>query len=181
MNRAVFFDRDGTLNVDFGYVHQPEHLVLENTALGALHEIQQLGYLLFIVTNQSGIGRGYYTKADFDVCMRAFEELFLRAGIRFQGVFLCPHHPRDSCGCRKPKTGMLDAAIQEHSIDTQKSFFIGDKEDDIAAGKAVGATTVLIDPSGSAARADLIHQPHFRARTLYEASLWIQRQHQNRQ
>lgn len=103
------------------------------------------GYLLFVVTNQSGIDRGLYTESDFHAFNEALQE---RIGVRFDGVYFCPHAPDFGCGCRKPGTGLLEKIRDEHSVDLARSIFVGDKASDVECGARMGCITVRIGPDG---------------------------------
>lgn len=142
---AVFFDRDGVLNVDHGYVSDPSQLEFIDGAPEAVEYLNRLGFLVVVITNQSGIARGMYSEADYRAFMAHMEaELALR-GAHFDGVYFCPHLPDATvpelaldCECRKPKPGMLLAAIRDLDIDPARSVMIGDKVSDIEAATAAG-------------------------------------------
>jgi D-glycero-D-manno-heptose 1,7-bisphosphate phosphatase len=148
---AIFIDRDGTLNEDIGYVSSPDRLVLYPWAAEAVRLINESGVKAFVITNQSGIARGMYTEDDLDrIHSRMIEEL-ARDGARIDGVYYCPHHPevgdaryRVICDCRKPRTGMVEAASREHNIVLSLSFIIGDKASDIELAANAGAFGVLV-------------------------------------
>lgn len=143
---AVFLDRDGTLNVDFGYVSRPEDIRWLPGVAAALARLRWAGYLLIVVTNQSGIARGFY-----DVpTMQALHD-WMNAALRTQGAHIdafyhCPHHPDVTgvCTCRKPAPGMLLRAADDWFIDLEKSWMIGDKMSDVVAGRAAGCTPILL-------------------------------------
>lgn len=145
MSRAIFLDRDGVINVDRGYVCRPEDFVFFPGALEALLDFQKKGYLLIIVTNQSGIGRGYYTLGDFEHLMEWMKKKLSAHGIFLHAIYFCPHHPSQECDCRKPKPGMILRAAKDFGIDLKNSWMIGDKPSDIKAGLAAGVGhTILI-------------------------------------
>lgn len=134
MNRAIFLDRDGTINVEKHYLHKIEDFTFLPNAIEGLKLLQNAGYLLVIVTNQSGIGRGYYTVEDFLTLNDWMLEILINQGVKIDKVYFCPHHPeartekyRVDCECRKPKVGMYQQAITELDIDVDASFAIGDK------------------------------------------------------
>ena len=146
MNKAVFFDRDGVINIDTGYVGRIEDFTFVKGIVSAMQHAQQQGYLLIIVTNQSGIGRGYYTEDDFQQLTAWMKSEFARLGVNIDAVFHCPHTDQDNCGCRKPKAGMLLQAITEFDIDRDNSWMIGDSERDIEAAVTAGiGHTVFFD------------------------------------
>lgn len=138
MNKAVFLDRDGTINVDKHYVYRVAEFQFLPGALNGLKRFKETGYLLIILTNQSGIGRGYYTELDYKVLEGWMLDNMRRAGAEVDGIYYCPHLPnaeveqyRKVCKCRKPGLGMFYQAIKEHTIDLSKSIVIGDKERDL--------------------------------------------------
>ncbi len=143
--KAVFLDRDGTLIVEKNYLSNPEGVELMPTVIPALHKLQAAGYLLIIITNQSGIGRGYFTEADFYNVQQKLFDLLKQDGIRIDATYFCPHMPDDDCNCRKPKPGMLVQAISEHTIDPKHSYMIGDKPIDAEAGNNAGVTGILLE------------------------------------
>ncbi|NIJ38724.1 D-glycero-D-manno-heptose 1,7-bisphosphate phosphatase [Sphingopyxis panaciterrae] len=137
MNRAaLFLDRDGVLNVDHGYVFQARDFDLIDGVLDALRAAADRGYELIIVTNQSGIGRGYFSQADYDLLEVHMRGLFAAEGIPLAAIYHCPHHPNAGCACRKPQPGMILQAAHEHGIDLASSILIGDKPSDADAGRA---------------------------------------------
>lgn len=143
MKRAIFLDRDGVINEDRGYVYKPEDFVLlPGTAKGLLM-LQSAGYQLVIITNQSGIARGYYTQDDFLKLCRHMNGLFASAGIREIPVYHCPHLHED-CDCRKPKTGLFYRAAAELELSFQGSWAIGDKERDLTICEREAVKGILI-------------------------------------
>lgn len=132
MNKAVFLDRDGTVNVDYGYVCQPEKLEFMPGALEALHRIQKAGFLLIIITNQSGIARGYFTEQQYQEFERYLLGRMRRQGVRVDKVYHCPHGEGGGCSCRKPLTGMFYQAAKEFQVDWGQSYAVGDKGRDLS-------------------------------------------------
>lgn len=138
MKKAVFLDRDGTINVDKNYLYQKEEFEFLPGAIEGMKKLQEAGYLLIIITNQSGIARGYYTKRQYE----ALEEWMLLqleiSGVHIAGVYYCPHLENApvkefavACDCRKPKLGLFEKAIVENGIDVEHSVAIGDKMRDL--------------------------------------------------
>ena len=147
MKRAIFLDRDGVINVDRGYVSTIEAFEFVPHLFETLRHFRALGYLLIIVTNQSGIGRGYYTLEDFKKLSAWMLERLEEEGIKIDALYHCPHDPDSGCGCRKPAPGMILEAIDTFGIDPQRSWMIGDKQSDIDAAKNAGIErTILIAP-----------------------------------
>lgn len=133
MKKAVFLDRDGVINEDSGYVSKISDFKFINGVFEALSGFKKLGYLLIIVTNQSGIARGFYTLDDFEKLNKFMLDEFTKNGVFIDKVYFCPHSPEENCECRKPKAGMILAGIKEFDIDVSKSILIGDKPSDIEA------------------------------------------------
>jgi len=129
--KALFLDRDGIINVDHGYTFAIEGFEFMRGIFDLLHLFQERGHRLFIVTNQSGIGRGYYTEEDYRKLTAWMLERIKERGIAVDGVFHCPHTPEEHCHCRKPETGMIEQALQSHPVDLKRSWLIGDKQSDI--------------------------------------------------
>ena len=144
--KAIFLDRDGVINVDHGYVGKVEEFHFIEGIFEALRKLQQKGYKLFIVTNQSGIGRGYYSEADFLKLTEWMLKELQKEGVEIEEVAYCPHHPDDGCGCRKPEPGMIDYLAKKYGIDLKSSWMIGDKPSDLEAGRRAGVGgTILLD------------------------------------
>jgi histidinol-phosphate phosphatase family protein len=142
---AIFLDRDGVINKQKeGYVLHPEDFEFELGAIDGMKKMARLGMPLIIVTNQSVIGRGLSTLAILKKIHGKMLSGLRKHGIRIDSIFFCPHKPDESCGCRKPKIGMLVAAQEKHNLDLSKSFVIGDSTSDILMGKAAGCTTILV-------------------------------------
>ena len=167
MNRAVFFDRDGTLNVDKNYLSDPTKLELFPGTAMALKRLQDAGFKLFIVTNQSGIGRGYYTLNDMHrVNERLLAEL-ARDGVRIEKIYFSPEAPEQPGRGRKPSPQFLFDARDEFGIDLAQSYMVGDRWRDIDCGHAAGCTTILVDYNYDE---PLRLPPHHRAHSLAEAA-----------
>lgn len=129
--KTVFLDRDGVINIDHDYVHKIEDFEFIDGVMEACKYLQTLGFQLVVITNQSGIARGYYTQKDFDILTQWMIKEFASKGIKISGVYLCPHGPDEGCECRKPKIGMITQACKDLEIDLSKSWLIGDKNSDI--------------------------------------------------
>jgi len=148
MKRALFLDRDGVINKEYSYVHKIENFEFLEGVFDALKYAQERGYLLIIVTNQAGIGRGYYGEDDFFRLTEWMVEAFRENGIHIDRVYHCPHGPDDGCGCRKPGAGMINSAIADFGIDPENSWLIGDKESDILAAVSAGIKNHILVRSG---------------------------------
>lgn len=152
---AVFIDRDGVINVDHGYVSQQDDFEYIDGVFDATKAIKALGYQLVLVTNQSGIARGYYSEQEFLTLTEWMDWNFIDQGVEFDGIYYCPHHPDGSvdkftqvCDCRKPSPGMFNTAQQELDIDMANSIMIGDKADDMRAAIAAHVGTKILVCSG---------------------------------
>lgn len=132
MNKAIFLDRDGTINIDYGYVYEINKFDFIDGALDGLEILSKLGYLLIIITNQSGIGRGYFNEEDFNKLNKYMVDKMKERNINISKVYFCPHVDNDNCNCRKPKLGLFYQAIEEFDIDINKSYAVGDKERDLS-------------------------------------------------
>jgi D-glycero-D-manno-heptose 1,7-bisphosphate phosphatase len=133
--KAAFLDRDGVINIDKGYVYKIEDFEFKDGIFELLKLLQSIGFTLFVITNQSGIARGYYTLEDFKKLTGHMLDELKKRGIEIKEVAFCPHHPNDKCNCRKPKPGMILDLAKKYNIDLKNSILIGDKLSDIEAGK----------------------------------------------
>ena len=154
MKRALFLDRDGVLNVDTGYIGDPTRLVLVASVVPLLQRAMALGYALIIVTNQSGVARGYFSEADYAAVTERLRQMFKAHDVEFAGIYHCPHHPDGvgplavRCDCRKPLPGLIIRAARDLDVDLRNSIMIGDKQSDIDAAVAAGVGRhFLIEPS----------------------------------
>lgn len=145
-NRAVFLDRDGTLNKPVGKrpPNNPDELEMLPGAAEAVAKLKKAGYKIFLVTNQGGVALGYMTKEELAAIHQKLEEEVEKAGGSFDEMAACIHRPWAKCKCRKPKPGMLLDLARRHKINLEKSYMIGDREMDILAGQAAGTTTILV-------------------------------------
>lgn len=143
---AAFIDRDGTLVVERHYLADPTHVALVPGATAALDRLRAAGYHLVLVTNQSGIARGLYTEAAFHAVQRRLAALLADAGITFDSVQYCPHHPdfTGPCDCRKPGTGMFLNAARDLAIDFDRSIYIGDRLKDVEPARTLGGHAYLV-------------------------------------
>ncbi|MDX2033140.1 MAG: HAD family hydrolase [Blastocatellia bacterium] len=183
--RAIFLDRDGTLNEEVGYITDPAQFRLFDFAAAAVREINRAERLAIVLTNQSGIARGLYDEAFLAEIHEKMHAEMRRAGARIDGVYYCPHHPeigeapyRQACDCRKPKPGMILRAAREFGLDPAACHMIGDRYGDVAMAHAAGARGILL-LSGHGGleyereRGAWPREPDFIAETLTEAVRWI--------
>ena len=141
--KIVFLDRDGVINIDYGYTYKIEKFEFMPYIFDLVRLFISSGYEIIVVTNQSGIGRGYYTKEDFDILSRWMIEEFTRQNITIKDIFHCHHSPDSNCNCRKPKTGMIDEAMALYDIDLGSSLMIGDKQSDIDLADNASITSTI--------------------------------------
>lgn len=142
--RFVLIDRDGTINVEKHYLSDPDQLQLIPGVGAAIRALKAAGLGVAVITNQSGIARGYFDHARLDQIHARLAALLEAEGTGVDGIYLCPHGPDDDCACRKPLPGMVEQAVAEHGFDPARAFMIGDKEVDVELGRAVGAETFLV-------------------------------------
>jgi len=150
MRKAVFLDRDGVLNQERGYTFAPSDFHLLPDVGIQLKKLQDLGFLLIVISNQGGIGKGIYSKAEVEVLHQILKDELKQNGVFFSEIYYCPHYPSNSnCICRKPDSLFIEKSLARFSIDPEKSFFIGDKERDVAAAQKAGVRGVLIESNTS--------------------------------
>lgn len=170
MRRAVFIDRDGVIVDDSGFVHKIENFNLIPNAIEGLKLLK--GFELFIVTNQSGIGRGVFTFEDFFKFNNHLVKELEKNKIRIRKTYVCQHKPEDNCECRKPKIKFLKEAEKEFNIDLKKSFVIGDRKSDFEMGKNAECKTIhVLTGYGINAKNDV--NPDYFAKDLLDAAEWI--------
>jgi D-glycero-D-manno-heptose 1,7-bisphosphate phosphatase len=145
---SIFLDRDGVINKDINYAYKIVDFEFIDGIFDVCIYFQNLGYKIIIVTNQSGISRGYYSENDFQTITNWMLTQFKKNDINILDVFHCPHSPDSHCNCRKPKPGMLLNAKYKHNINMQNSWIIGDKEADIIAGISSGITNTILVKNG---------------------------------
>lgn len=141
---AVFLDRDGTINEEILYLHEPEKFKLLPNVLEGIRKFQDMGFRIVILTNQPGIGMGYFSKEQFYAVNREMLRQFSKAGILVDKIYFCPHSKSEQCECRKPGLALVKRAEEELNLDLSRSVFIGDKTSDIETGKRAGAHTLLV-------------------------------------
>ncbi len=148
---AVFLDRDGTVNEEMGYINHISRLRIFPNAIKAIKRLNKRGLKTFIITNQSGVARGFFPYSLVEDIHKEIIKGLKKEGAYIDGIYWCPHHPQGSikpyaalCDCRKPKPGLLKKAANEHHIILDKSYVVGDKVTDIITGKNIGAKTILV-------------------------------------
>jgi D,D-heptose 1,7-bisphosphate phosphatase len=177
-HRAVFLDKDGTLVDNVPYNVDPQYIRLCDGAAAGLQRLHAAHYKVFIITNQSGVARGYFSEAALLTVEQCLRDQLAAIGVPLAGFYYCPHHPDGTdpayainCHCRKPQPGLIQRAAQEHQIDRSQSWFIGDILHDVEAGRAAGCRTILID-NGNETEWHLSRQrlPHHIVADLTEAA-----------
>ena len=185
--RAVFLDRDGTINEDVGYPDSYKKIAIYPFSYDAVKKIKQAGFLAVIITNQSGVGRGLIKEESLKNIHVKMREAFTRFGISIDGIYYCPHYAlsenleyKEECGCRKPMPGLAEQAASDLDIDMAQSYMIGDKVEDILFALAIKATPILVLTGyGNTSKKQLAEKgirPAYIAKTLLEAAEWIIRQ-----
>ena len=178
LRAAAFLDRDGTICEELGYLSHVSQMRIFPFAAGAIRALNAAGLAVVVVTNQSGVARKYFPES----AVQEVHEVLLRelaaGGAKIDGIYYCPHAEAGNCECRKPKPGMLTRAAEEHGLDLERSFVVGDRFGDVELGLAVGARSVLVRTGygeGELAwhAASWPVQPDFVAPTLTEAAAWI--------
>ena len=148
-NRAVFLDRDGTMAKDVHYCSHPRDFELFRSTAKAIKLLNEHGFKVIVITNQSGIARGYFTEETLAEIHKKMTRELAKEGAWVDAIYYCPHHPDDGCECRKPKPKMLLEAASELEVDLSRSYVVGDLDADIEMGKRVGCKTILISDSCS--------------------------------
>jgi len=171
-NRAVFLDRDGTIAHDVHYCRRPEDFELLSTVPEAIKLLNDSGFKVIVITNQSGIARGYFTEEVLALIHQKMEEELAKHSAKVDAIYYCPHHPDDGCDCRKPKTALFLLAAEKMDVDFSLSYVVGDLPMDIEAGEALGCKTVLVT-TGPKAGEDILDPPDYTANSLIKAALWI--------
>lgn len=169
--RFVALDRDGTIIKECHYLSDPNLVELLPGAADGLRHLRRLGLGLVVITNQSGLGRGYFDEARLTLIHQRFTDLLRQEGVELDGIYVCPHTPEDGCSCRKPRPGLVQAAAQELDFEPQTCFVIGDNVGDIGLGQRVAAITFLVRTGyGSQVAAAGAVNPDYIVNNLAEAA-----------
>ena len=175
MNKAIFLDRDGTLIEEKNYLSNKKDIEFLDGTFEGLKKLQK-DYLLIIITNQSGVARGYFDEEKVIEINNEINKQLLEHGVVITDIFYCPHHKDGiidkysiECSCRKPRTGLIDIAVKKYNIDLSKSYVIGDKDSDILLAKNAGCKSILIDNNNYVS----IEEKNFVAKNILEASDYI--------
>jgi len=178
---SVFLDRDGTISEEVGYLNHASRFRIFPFVATAIRKLNEAGLAVVVVTNQSGVGRGYFPESLVQTVHDAMTQQLTADGARIDAIYYCPHVKADGCDCRKPGTGMLKLAAREHAIDLSRSFVVGDRYGDIELARNAGAKSILVQTGYGAGElewhaAKWTVQPDHVAETLTEATEWILRQ-----
>ena len=184
MNKAVFLDRDGTINEDIGYLNHPSQLKLLPKSAEAIKLLNEAGFKIITISNQSGVARGILTEDMLQTIDKKLQKEVLKGGGYIDGMYYCPHHPEHGvypykleCECRKPHNGLIKKASKEYGIDTKISYMVGDKLSDIETGKKSGTKTILVltgkGKKASESKEIKELEPDHIAKNLYDAVKWI--------
>jgi D-glycero-D-manno-heptose 1,7-bisphosphate phosphatase len=174
----VFLDRDGTIIEEVGYLQDPSKVKLIPGAAEGIRRLNEHGVAVVVVTNQAGVGRGYFAESSVaGVHAELARQLAGAGGARWDAIYFCPHHPADGCDCRKPGPGMFRRAAAEHGLDLGRSFVVGDKVSDVRAGALLGCRTVLVLTGYGAEEAERARAaglvPDHVAANLGAATAWV--------
>lgn len=165
MNKCVFLDRDGTIIENIPYLNDPEKVRLTPFAGPAIKLLNDSGFKVIVISNQSGIGRGLITEEQYTLVNKRMFELLDADLAGVNCIYHCPHKPEDACGCRKPRTNLFRRAVEDYDIDLRWAYMVGDSESDIEAGYRLGIRVVFIGKEWNV--------PHFQCENLLQAVSWI--------
>jgi len=176
-NKAVFLDRDGTLNQSVPYLDDYSKFIFYSDTIEALQLLDSHGFMIVIITNQSGIGRGFFSTKKLDKIHNQMKLALESQKIPLSGIFFCPHTPEENCQCRKPNIGMLEKASEELLIDPLTSYFVGDRLSDIQAGQSFGCSSILVMTGYGESESNMIKdediKPDNISENILEAAKWI--------
>ena len=179
---AVFLDRDGTITEEVGYLNHVSRFRMFPFTAAAIHRLNEAGLPVIVVTNQSGVGRGYFPESFVHTVNEVMAGQLAKSGAKIDAIYYCPHTSAENCNCRKPKTGMLDRAAREHALDLRRSFVVGDRYGDVELARNARARSILVrtgygegELAWHAAKWPV--QPDFVVEDLAQAADWILRLH----
>ncbi len=170
MKKTVFLDRDGTINHDSGYLDSPDLVTLIDGAAEAI-KLMMPYYKIIVVSNQSGIARGFFTKEKAELVFARVRELLADEGAVYDAEYYCPHGKEDDCLCRKPRPGMVFKSTYDHMLNLDNPWMVGDRSSDIELGKAIAAKTILLPESEDAPKLKM--EPDYRCDSLLDAAKLI--------
>ncbi len=170
---AVFLDRDGVVIREVNYLKRPEQVHVLKGAAEAIKKLRKAGFKVVVITNQSGVGRGYFTVADLKASHARLASDLRTLGAKLDGLYFCPHTPDDGCGCRKPKTLMIRRAAKALGLDVRRSYFVGDTTTDVATALAAGCTPILVRTGKGGRDGKHPGEPAVIRSNLASAARWI--------
>ena len=176
MKKAIFLDREGTINEKIPgreFIAKIEDFKFLPNAINALNLLSEKDFLLIIITNQTGIGKGYYTEEQYNNVNEFMLSEFKNKNIKINGAYFCKHAPEENCECRKPNLGMVNQAKEDFDINLKESYVIGDKTSDIKLGENAGCKTILVKTGHAGKDGKFEIKPDFTAEDLYDAALII--------
>jgi len=177
LQKVIFLDRDGTIIKEKNFIQSPQQLEFFSGSIQAIKILKNLGYKIIVVSNQSGVGRGILTEEMVKKVNHFFMRKLVEKDAPVDALYYCPHHPDQNCDCRKPETGMLKKAAQEHKLNLRDAVVIGDKISDVRLGKNIGAKTILVLTGYGKSEVSKIKEekdkPDFVAKNLLSATRWI--------
>lgn len=181
MKKAVFLDRDGTINEDVNYLNHPDQIELISGAAEGIKLLSDNDFIVVVITNQSGVARGIIEEENLPLIKERLCSLLEEKGARIDGYYYCPHYPEGKvekyavkCDCRKPESGMLRQAAEDLDIDLKESYVVGDKSCDVVLGKNVGAVSIMVKTGyGESEAENCKPSPDYTADNLFDAAQWI--------
>jgi len=174
--KAVFLDRDGTIIENIPYLDDPIKLQLKRGVAEGIFKLSSFNFRIIVVSNQSGIARGYFSEKTLNEIHEKMRDMLSQNNAYIDDIYYCPHHPDESCNCRKPNTGLFEKAVLEHFINLRLSFMVGDRMLDIESGNKMGCKTVLVPDDTELAEKELLEShvsPDFIADSFLSAVDWI--------
>jgi D-glycero-D-manno-heptose 1,7-bisphosphate phosphatase len=177
-NRAVFVDRDGTINANIGYINDPKNLKIYPSVAKGIKILKENGFKIIVITNQSGITRGFFSEGILEKIHQKMRNELSKKGASIDAIYYCPHHPDDGCNCRKPNIGLFKKAIKELNIDVKHSFIIGDRMLDVEAGYKIGCKTILVPENKEKVEKEMREsniEPDYICDDFYSGVKWILR------
>lgn len=175
-NKAIFIDRDGTINVNVDYLDNPDDFQMYPGVAEGIKLLSDNGFKIIVVTNQSGIARGYFSEETLEKIHERMKDELSQKGASVDAIYYCPHHPDDNCTCRKPNTGLLEEAVKDFDIDPSQSFVIGDRMLDVEAGHKIGLKTVLVPEDKEKVKNEMREnnvKPDYICNNFYSGVTWI--------
>jgi histidinol-phosphate phosphatase family protein len=178
MRPAIFLDRDGTINEEVHYLSHPDQVRLISGAAEAITVLRAAGYLIVVITNQSGLSRRFFTQETLDKIHARLRHELARDDAWLNGIYVCPHHPDDGCDCRKPGSRLFQEAAHDHGIDLTRSLMIGDRATDLLSARNLNMRGILVRTGYGASQLESVmgwtdFQPAYVADDLLDAARWL--------